>query len=233
MKFKTLSNSRNLSIAVAFYSDTMSQIITELMYYSCSAKGGIRNIWNMTAARSVASIMGGALPTVSCGSSGAISALGGCTLTLLLRDCFYTISEILSEENERDKFKTFSPSSGRTTIDRNGDIIRGTSTSSFTFKGMMHVTKRTIEKLFRIAYRGGAATFWKMLGIYGIVHNCSRDLGVIYPSYSGFGQKTFWEKASNLHSVGHAAHLQGALYGAAYGCLFGIIIPSLKRHNCI
>lgn len=187
----------------------------------------------MTAARSVASIMGGALPTVSCGSSGAISALGGCTLTLLLRDCFYTISEILSEENERDEFKTFHSSNGRTTIDRNGEIIRVTSTTSFTFKGMMHVTKRTIEKLFRIACRGGAATFWKMLSIYGIVRNCSRDLGVIYPSYSGFGEKSFWEKASNLHSVGHAAHLQGALYGAAYGCLFGIIIPSLKRHNYI
>ena len=93
--------------------------------------------------------------------------------------------------------------------------------------------KKTIEKVIRVAGRGFARTFFKLVGIYGIAHNCSRDLGVIYPSYSGSGQQSFWEKASNLSSVGHAAHIQGALYGAAYGCLFGIVIPSLRRNKYI
>ena len=199
----------------------------------CYTKGGIRNIWNMTAANTFASMMGGVLSTVSCGSSGAGCALAGCTLTLLLRDCFYIISEVLSNEAEKDEVKLFSRSSGKTTVDKNGEIVRAVNTNSFTPKGMLHFIKKTFEKLLRIAVKGGARTFLKLLNIYGIFLDCSNDLGVIYPSYSGSGQKSFWEKASVLSSVGHAAHLQGALYGVAYGCLFGIIIPSLIRNKYI
>ena len=185
----------------------------------------------MTAANTVASMMGRVMPTMCCGSSGACCALSGCTLTLLLRDCFCLLREILSDEDEMEYYRH----NVSTIIDSNGEIIRSTNGNSFTPRGMMHLVKKTIGKFRRVASARGFRTVIKLLSIYSVVRQFSSDLGIIHPSYSGSGSEVqpFWEKASSLFTVGHATHLQGTLYGAAYGCLFGIIIPSLRYRKYI
>lgn len=189
-------------------------------------EGGIRYIWNKTAANTVASMMGRVMPTMCCGSSGACCALSGCTLTLLLRDCFCLLREFHSDGNEME-YHRYNVS---TTIDSNGEIIRSTNDSSFTPRGLMHLIKKTIGKFRSVVSTRGFRTVINLLSIYRIVQQFSSDLGIIHPSYSGSGSEVqpFWEKASSLFTVGHATHLQGTLYGAAYGCFFGIIIPSLR-----
>ena len=185
----------------------------------------------MTAANTVASMMGRVIPTVCCGSSGACCALSGCTLTLLLRDCFCLLREIHYDENEMEYHRH----NVSTTIDSNGEIIRATNSTSFTPGGMMYFIKKTIAKFRRMAGTKGFRTVIKLLSIYQIVQQFSNELGIIHPSYSGSGSEvqTFWKKASSLAFVGHASHLQGTLYGAAYGCLFGIIMPSLRSMKYI
>jgi hypothetical protein len=189
-------------------------IYSLILHYSTEDR--FRKLWNESGASKL--IIDCISPTKSCGSSGAVCALMGCTLTLQVRDCCNMISTAMNiKDNDSSYIRT---------IDQSGNLIYCEDQS---FIGYLRYFDRTVTRVIdRLIKTDPKRLFRNIFSIFQSVNYCRTELNNIY-SANNDKESPFFSKFFSLLSTGHANHIQGIIFGVSFGCVFGIYIPYLQR----
>ena len=189
--------------------------------------------WNKIANDSATTLVALYHPKKSCGSSGAVCALMGCQMVLLLRDSILTIVRVSKSFKSRfqNKNKTSSTiKNGFITYccrDQGEPKTRNTdyTTSFITSNQLLTLTRNFISIAQSIIYLN-----LELKSIYsdssgGSVLHKTDIIGNSNNNNSG----NVLVRAMELFQVSHGAHIQGLTFGVAFASLFGIILPSYQR----
>lgn len=167
----------------------------------------LKNYWH-TFCKNVAPISTIALPSKTCGSSGAVCALMGCELGLLIRDVVAIVSVEVNKRSVTKVSRLLSPE----TIIQKESIL--TSILKCIFKD---------ENIFNKTFQICCTMSYLNSEIYQIYNFATPN-----KSSSGGNSWGQWLKSSR---IGHSAHVQGMFFGTAFAALFAPRWPQYM-HRC-
>ena len=143
------------------------------------------------------------LPTSSCGSSGAVYALVGASLVIIGRRLYRIVSDKFSVHNNANRYP--SVQYHRNTVSQNQYIgYSGFSLREFRKKCIDVISD---DRFGNILYSAGSIGFFLLKEMDMLFNDPVNALSPI--------------KIIEYHRVGHATHVQGAIFGVLWALYFG------------
>lgn len=191
--------------------------------------GNIARMWNRRGAASVGALAAGLMPTKSCGSSGAVCALMGCQLVLLLRDIstivYWNVRASMYEIGDDRPYTT----SGRRPDDGSRSQRSWRSHSYRVTRILANTTSRLIHVLFTTDI---SILFRNTFNVVRTAHYWYDECRTIYPISTSRTEATgTLAKAADLLQVAHSSHLQGLLFGSCFALVFGYAYPVVVKRR--
>ena len=184
-------------------------------------------------------------PKRSCGSSGAISALSGCYLTLCCRNVYFTLLSAVRNVPPPPLLPSgqASPVTGKehSTVE---DSSSSTLLQEPAPRGWLQYFKALSRSTLILVLKSGffkARKLWNnCLHMYTLVtyHLSEVDnvFGIFTSSQTvgaadGGTLRRFAARIIQRNRIGHSSHVQGFLSGVAFATVFGVLVPAYQRRR--
>jgi membrane associated rhomboid family serine protease len=173
--------------------------------------GILRNVWNKSGASRVGKLAANLMPTRVCGSSGGVCALMGCQLMLIVRDTYRLLKDASKKIDAEDASSSSPPLSRR----RMNVVV--------WLGRVLRTAARTALAMGPYALLSNAYVMAQTLSYW------NSEIRMIYPAGSRVMGSRALDRAFDLITVGHAAHIQGLTCGALFAAVFGWMLPEMQR----
>ena len=199
--------------------------------------GSIARVWNRRGASSVGALAAGLMPTKSCGSSGAVCALMGCQLVLLLRDIstlvYWNLRVSMYEVGDERWYAV--PGTTLRRPSNNNENRPQRSWSSFSYR-LTRILTSTTSRLMHVLFTTDVSILFRnTVNVVRTVHYWHDECRTIYPISSASRTEVTGggalAKAADLLQVAHSAHVQGLLFGSCFALVFGYAYPVVIKRR--